>query len=87
MIGFGDLMEATGIALRVERRKRAFVVLTQTKESKVSEGNNKKQNEPAKKPTEQKAKTELSKQDLDKIVGGADKNSDEETIRNATTKL
>jgi hypothetical protein len=31
---------------------------------------NKKQNEPEKKPNEQEAKTELSKQDLDKVAGG-----------------
>ena len=49
----------------------------------MSEDNNKKQNEPVKISTEQEAKTELSKQDLDKVAGGADKTKDEETIRNA----
>ena len=49
----------------------------------MSEDNNKKQNEPVKKPTEREAKSELSEQDLDKVVGGADKTDDETTIRNA----
>jgi hypothetical protein len=52
----------------------------------MSQDNNKKQDEPVKKPTEHQEawrKTELSKQDLDKVAGGADKTKDEETIRNA----
>ena len=53
----------------------------------MSEDSNKKQNGPVKKPTEQDAKTELSEQDLDKVAGGASKEDNEETIRNATTVL
>ena len=55
----------------------------------MSEGNNKKQNEPVKKPTKQEARreAELSEQDLNKVTGGANKESEENTIRNATTTL